>query len=516
LEIGDKRGIAESYNNLGQIYYNISKDNLLSTTKTDTLVEKSLYYLNNSLRIYEEIGDKSGTSYVLVSLGQVCKIKGDFQKMQIYAERAYKISKELGFPDNITRAVGLLKEYAIIRKDYKQAFNYLNEEISFRDSIENEENYKQLQKQQARYEYEKKAAIDSVDYANKIMVKDIEIEKVNQEKKARAMQRNFLTVGLSLVLLLMFFIFRSYRQKKKANVILETKNQEILYKNIQISEKNEELHQLIEEVTTQKEEIEIQKEKIEIIHSDLAKSIDYAERIQRAILPDGSVMSANFSEYFVFFKPRDIVSGDFFWSTHLEGITIVASADCTGHGVPGAFMSMLGISFLREIVQKEYVTHPGVILRKLRKEIIRSMKQKGEVGEQKDGMDMALISVEHETGICMYAGANNPMYLIRNGVLTEYKPDKMPIAIYEKMDNYTVHEIQIQPVDQLYLFSDGFPDQFGGPNGKKYLYKQFKDLLLKISSMSMYEQKTILESEFAKWKGNHEQVDDVVVVGLKI
>ena len=254
-------------------------------------------------------------------------------------------------------------------------------------------------------------------------------------------------------------------------------------------------------------------------------------------MPDGIILNKYFDEHFVLFKPRDVVSGDFYWVTHVEDQTIVTAADCTGHGVPGAFMSMLGVSFLREIVINEYITHPGVILRKLRKVIINALKQKEETGDSKlgssnnDGMDMALISINHKTNMMQYAGANNPLYIINpnrkewpkeafpfgvNLGGAEIKPDKMPISIYKKMDKFITHEIQLEKGDQLYMFSDGFADQFGGPKGKKFKYKPFKQMLLENADKSMKEQKEILAQIFENWKGDLEQIDDVVVLGIKI
>ncbi|MFH2140910.1 MAG: 7TM diverse intracellular signaling domain-containing protein, partial [Bacteroidota bacterium] len=225
----------------------------------------------------------------------------------------------------------------------------------------------------------------------------------------------------------------TYINKNLENIVIE-RTQEISYQKKEIEEKNEELSQLLEEVTTQRDEIEAQrdlvtnqKEQIEIIHHEISQSIDYAKRIQSSILSDVSILDNYLPDYFILFKPRDKVSGDFYWWREVEGHLLITAADCTGHGVPGGFMSMLGISFMREIIVKEYVTHPGVILRRLRKEIINVMKQKGETGEQKDGMDMALISINLENKLLQFSGANNPMYLIRDGEMTEYKGDKMPI-----------------------------------------------------------------------------------------
>jgi len=271
-----------------------------------------------------------------------------------------------------------------------------------------------------------------------------------------------------------------------------------------------------------------QKEEIEEIHHEISESINYATRLQDAILPEENILEKYLSEHFLLFKPKDKVSGDFYWWANVKNHTIITAADCTGHGVPGAFMSMLGTSFLREIVQKEYITHTGVILHKLRKEIIKALKQKGEVGEQKDGMDMAIISINHETNMVQFSGAYNPLYILSSkelislkplevlGNFYEIKPDKMPIAIYDKMDSFTSHEIQLEKGDQLFMFSDGYADQFGGPKGKKFKYKPFKRLLSDNKDKPMSEQKELLNSAFEAWRGDLEQVDDVVVVGVKI
>ena len=326
---------------------------------------------------------------------------------------------------------------------------------------------------------------------------------------------------------------------KNLEGIVEERTQEISLQKSEIEEKNDELNQLIDEVVTQRDKIEKQKEIVEEIHHEVSQSIDYATRLQRSILPSTNILSENLSDFFVLFKPKDKVSGDFYWWANMENKTIITAADCTGHGVPGAFMSMLGVSFLREIVTKEYITHTGVILRKLRKEIIKALKQKGEVGEQKDGMDISIISIDHKTNKVQFSGAYNPLYiitdrklegftniddLVRSGeckgddLFYEIKADKMPIAIYLRMDKFKTQEIQLQKGDKLYMFSDGYADQFGGPtpNGKKFKAKAFKRLLFENACKPMEEQKEILNTTYEKWKGDFEQVDDVVIIGIKL
>ncbi|HBS86211.1 MAG: hypothetical protein A2W91_09430 [Bacteroidetes bacterium GWF2_38_335] len=325
---------------------------------------------------------------------------------------------------------------------------------------------------------------------------------------------------LSFVILIVNLRIRALKAAKK---VLEMK----------VINRTQEIQHQKEEIEAQRNNTEEQKKIIERIHREVDQSIVYATRIQQSVFPDINILKNHFSDQFVFFRPKDQVSGDFYWWTTIENQTIITAVDCTGHGVPGAFMSMLGISFLREIVMKEYITHPGVILRKLRKEIIKSLNQTNEIGTQRDGMDMGLISINHETNVMQFSGANNPVYIItRNRViqnsdkvittgthemfLHEIKGDKMPISIHYRMDKFDTHEIQLQKGDQVYLFSDGFADQFGGANAGKFRFKPFKELLLKNAHLPMEEQQKVLENAFDNWKGILEQVDDVVVVGVKV
>jgi len=311
---------------------------------------------------------------------------------------------------------------------------------------------------------------------------------------------------------------------------LQQKNEKINHINQQLSSQNDEILTQRDEIEAQRDSVTKQKEIIERIHLQLTESIDYATRIQQAILPEEEILAKYVSQYFVLYKPKDKVSGDFYWWSHVKNYTIIIAADCTGHGVPGAFMSMLGTSFLREIIEKEYITNTSLILKKLRKEIIRALKQKGKIGEQTDGMDMAIVRIEHKTNIIQFSGANNPLYIISTKSikdlkpmidygalgLYEIKPNKMPIAIYQKMDNFTTHQLHLQKGDQLYLFSDGYADQFGGKNGRKLKYKPFKKLLLENANKSMSEQKRLLNTYYENWKGSLDQIDDILVLGIKI
>ncbi len=262
-----------------------------------------------------------------------------------------------------------------------------------------------------------------------------------------------------------------------------------------------------QEITSQKEEI--------------IASINYAKKIQKAVLPSKELADKILNEQFVFFKPRDIVSGDFYWIKQIMNFSIVVTADCTGHGVPGAFLSMLGSSFLNEIVTKQRLDNPGEMQDKLRNKIKKSLNQTGQKREQKDGMDMSLYIVDNETRELQFSGAYNPIYIVReennDKELIQLSADRQPIGIYTKETKFSTQKFQLQENDCVYSFTDGFADQFGGNSGfTKYKSKRFKELLLKVSSKSMIEQKEILDKEFYEWKGNTGQLDDILVIGVRV
>jgi len=256
--------------------------------------------------------------------------------------------------------------------------------------------------------------------------------------------------------------------------------------------------------------VKVQKKKIE-------DSILYAKRIQSAVLPPNRFIQHLLSEHFIFYKPRDIVSGDFYWTKQVGDRIFIAAADCTGHGVPGALMSMLGITFLNEIVNKNPDIHANEILNELRIHIISSLRQTGSSGESRDGLDIALCVIDHKKHLLEYSGANNPLYLIRNHELIETKADRMPIGIHRKAkESFCNHEIELIKGDLVYIFSDGFVDQFGGELGRKYLSANFKKLLLENYTKSLSDQRYLLEKTFEDWKGDRKQLDDILVIGFKI
>lgn len=273
--------------------------------------------------------------------------------------------------------------------------------------------------------------------------------------------------------------------------------------------------ELEDKVKERTKEISLQKEQIEKQNKEIKYSFDYAQRIQSTVLPQADVFENLFAEHFIFFRPRDIVSGDFYWISQKDNKIFLTASDCTGHGVPGSLMSMLGITMLHEIVNEKDFNRSDEILNELRLNVARTLKQEGKPGEQKDGMDMALLIYDRRKREMEFSGANNPIYIVRNGEMLEFKGNNMPVAYYDNMTDFTRHTIKMEKGDRVYLFTDGFPDQFGGPQGKKFKYQPFKDLLLEVHERPMVEQRRILNMVFEEWKGNLEQIDDVLVIGLR-
>ena len=265
-----------------------------------------------------------------------------------------------------------------------------------------------------------------------------------------------------------------------------------------------------------KEKINYQRDEIDRQRKELTESIKYASYIQNALLPSHKDIKKLLPEHFVIFIPRDIVSGDFYWITKRKSEIILAVADCTGHGVPGAFMSILGITLLSEIVNRASYTSAGSILNQLRESVMRALNQRGTEEEQKDGIDMAICVVNLETNILQCAGAFNPVYIIKKNRLIEVQGDKMPIGIAALEENsFANHRFDLDEGDLVYLFSDGFVDQFGGRDGKKFKYQPFRNLLLSISNLPMHVQKNELFKAFNHWKGNLAQLDDVLMFGFR-
>ncbi|OFX88724.1 MAG: hypothetical protein A2W99_04450 [Bacteroidetes bacterium GWF2_33_16] len=506
--INDLKSIGETIGELGEVFM---KKNMPDSARI---------YFEKAIKISQSIKDPLNESLCKYRLGVLYLKQDNLKLSEICLNDALNISSQIGVIERSMDIYSYLSKIYEKKGDYKKAFFYYNDYSALADSILGQENKIVVEELETKYEVDQKNV-------------QIELLKKNDIISQLELKRKTLVFYFSLVVI--FFMLISIVFALVTNKRRKRMNEILLKQNHEISEQKEEIQSQRDEIEAHRDLVYNQKQDIEITHLKISESIEYAQVIQESILPDTEILKENVSDFFVFFKPKDVVSGDFYWWANVENCTVIAAVDCTGHGVPGAFMSMLGISFLREIVMKEYITHPGVILRKLRKEIVKSLKQKDELGAPRDGMDMALISINHETNIMEFAGAHNPVYIISKTIkkpdnklfqmytldgveekLLEIKPDKMPIAIYYRMDPFTNHEIQLERGDQIYMFSDGFVDQFGGDDKKRFMYGAFRELLLKIANKPLETQKEIIENTFDYWKGTHEQIDDVVVLGIKI
>ena len=520
-EFNYKRGMSACYTNIGTVYNNSER------------YDSARYFFNKALKIDKERGDKVGISMLyndLASLNMNLYKKTTsgnrpqmLHKALNFALKAIKIGEEIESLPQIKDASGNLSDIYEALGNYRESLRYANLYIESNDSLFSKEKTEAIQEMEAKYQLEKKEQQIKIQETELAKQKE-NIARQEAENAKRVAQRNIFIVAFVLVFILAGVILNSNRQKRKANRILKHQKDEIRTKNIELNQRNE-------EILAQRDEIEAQKLNTEKIHQKVADSIQYAEHIQKAVLPAKEFLEELLPEHFVFFRPLSVVSGDFYWAAKTESHTVFAIADCTGHGVPGAFMSMLGISFLNEIVRKPGIMKANQVLNILRNYIIRALHQRGILGEQKDGLDIGFCLFDQENYTLQFAGANRPLYIIKeqfhqleennagsnkNIELIEVKGDKMPIAIYEDMHEFTNHEIQLRRGDRVYLLSDGYTDQFGGPKGYKFKNPRFRELLLNIASMPMKEQYKVLQETFDNWKGITEQIDDVVVMGIRV
>jgi serine phosphatase RsbU (regulator of sigma subunit) len=327
-------------------------------------------------------------------------------------------------------------------------------------------------------------------FDKEISARQLEQAKKDAVLKQQQKQQRIITISVSILLIIitvfLFFVYRSYKQKQQANII----------------------------ITRHKQEVESQKHLIEEKQKEIIDSINYAKRIQSAILAKEEDIRNHFPESFLYYNPKDIVAGDFYFFEVTGTHIFYAAADCTGHGVPGALVSVVCSNALSRCVKEFGLTDPGKILDKTRELVVETFKKSGQ--EVKDGMDISLLVKDRTTGTFSWAGANNPLWFVYRGALTEITANKQPIGYVDSPTPFTTHALQFESESMIYLFTDGYADQFGGPRGKKFKYKQLELLLIENAGTPAGSQKEILENKFAEWKGHHEQVDDVLVIGIKI
>jgi tetratricopeptide (TPR) repeat protein len=482
-EIGDQYGVATSLYNIGNIHLN----------KNET--DKALEFYQRSLTIRELIDDKRGIAISLLSMADIYREQGKTKEALLFSTRAFSIAISMGAALEQRDAAEILWKVHDKLGNYKTALEMHQLYILKRDSLESEENQKEIIRQQYSYEYEKQAEKDSVITAEEKKVKDAQIAQQKTEIKAKKTQQYMLFGGLALVFIFSIFIYNRFRVTQKQNIIIEEQ------KHI-VEEKNKEI----------------------------TDSINYAKRIQTAILPPDKMVKEILPDAFILYKPKDIVAGDFYWmedisTSHNDKTILLAACDCTGHGVPGAMVSVVCNNGLNRAVREYGMKIPGEIMDKTRELVIQEFEKSEE--EVKDGMDMSLLSITikengEKNGILKWAGANNPLWIIRpsssSGAteLIEFKPNKQPIGKYTDPKPFTTHEIEVKKGDSIYIFTDGYVDQFGGEKGKKFKSSNFRELLLSIQDKSMSAQREILNDKFESWKSNIEQNDDVSVIGIKI
>lgn len=476
-ETGDKKGMAKSYNNLGLIY-SVRKE-----------YDKSLEFYFKALEIRWSINDKNGMASSHRNIGDVYLFQNKLAESKKHLLEALAIATEINAKPLMIDVYQSLSRCDSTLGDFKNAYTNYRLYSLTKDAVFNEESDKSMTEMQTKYESQKKEK--EIALLNKEKEKQAGIAAAESKRQKQILL--FVLGFLMLVIAFSFFMYRGYRQKKKAN----------------------------DTISAQKIEVEKQRDLIEIKNKDITDSINYAKRIQTAILPAIENIQKQLVDSFIIYQPKDIVSGDFYWFTEKDNRFILAIADCTGHGVPGAFMSMIGNDILTQIVIEKGITKPNMILSQLHDGVKKSLKQDTNASETKDGMDIAIISMDkknHEK--IEYAGALRPLWIVKSGAanIIEFKADKHSIggAYSDEAREFTNHEIKLVKGDCFYLSTDGYADQFGGDQGKKMMTKNMKELLVGIHLKTMKEQKVILEDTFQSWKSGREQVDDVLVFGVKI
>ncbi|MGZ3921457.1 MAG: tetratricopeptide repeat protein [Bacteroidia bacterium] len=479
-ETGNKDAAATCYNNIADAYQDLGD------------FKKARFYVNKAYATYEEEGNVYGMALALNNLGSFNEKTGNYKRALEYYKKGLEQAKKIGANDRILAAY---KGISIAYKktgQYREALaiNELYQQMN--DSIYNTESSKQIAEMQARFESEKKAK--EID----LLTKD---KKIKEDELTRQRFISWsMAIGGCLVLLLAIVAIRGYVQKRKINNELAIKNEKI-----------ENAYNIIEDQ-----------------HKDITGSIRYAKRLQEAILPTVMFNKIFRESAFVLYKPKDIVSGDFYWIEEVKqnnkSQILVAAVDCTGHGVPGAFMSIVGHNLLNQAVNEHHKTKPSDILNEVNIGLSETLRQKLEESVVRDGMDIALCSLEEKCSgkyTLQFSGANNPVWIIKANDPTkviELKGDKFPIGIFvgEELHQFTTREIELEKGDTLYIFTDGYADQFGGAKGKKFKYKPLQELVLSIQAKDMKEQHDILNTSLHEWKGHLEQVDDVLVIGIRV
>ncbi|CAN5820003.1 hypothetical protein BH11BAC7_BH11BAC7_12460 [soil metagenome] len=460
----NQRGLAAAYDHLGVLmhFYRHNYDS-------------GVVMLQNAITIYETTGSKSGIAEARVHLGEIYLDAKKYPEALVQLNAGVAISEELKDYYNLKVYYRLLSQLNEETGNLSLALSYHKKLLDVKDTMFNLNNSSLVSEMKTQVQNEKNLR---------------EIESLNAKgQRQTVILYSAIAVGI-LVLLLALVAFNRYLVKKRAGELLAVQNSEIQHQKNIIEEKNK----------------------------DITDSIHYAQRIQNAILPSKEQMKSIFPESFVLFRPKAIVSGDFYWFEESGDYKLFSVVDCTGHGVPGAMLSVVGHNFLNKAVHDEKLIMPDKLLQFLNENISKMLRQKHEDKIIQDGMDIAMCAYHEKSRTLYYSGSFNSLYHVRNGVLNEIKSDKIFIGNhYEEPDKkYTLHSIKAEKDDLFYVFSDGFADQFGGPSGKKFKYKAFQELLRSMQNENMQTQEECLSVAFEKWKRDLDQVDDVCVIGVRV
>lgn len=480
--LGDKSTIAGSLTNIALVYYSIGNDYEEQNNWQEAIKkykEAEVNYLKSKV-IYETLKDDYGIGMSNINLGSLYSRMKNYPSARKHIEEGLSIYKRVGSKEGLKESYNALYEIDTLQKNYKDAFKHYQYYVAYRDSLVNQDNTRKTLQAQMQYDFDKKATADSL-----FVVEEKKIAAIKLEKEKT--QRYGLILILVLVVVFTGFLFNRFKLIQK-----------------------------------QKKVIEEQKHEVEEKHKEITDSINYAQRIQYALLASKKMLDKNLllngRDYFVLFMPKDVVSGDFYWAADLANSKFaLVTADSTGHGVPGAIMSMLNMSCLHEAVKGAKLCEPAAILNYTRNQIITHLSNDGSAEGGKDGMDCSLVVYDFVNKKITFSAANNPVWILREKELIEYKPDKMPVGKHDKQDQaFSQTEIEYKTGDIIYTLTDGMPDQFGGPKGKKFMYKQLKELIQEISILPMNEQKNKLQESLESWKGSMEQVDDVCIIGVRV
>jgi serine phosphatase RsbU (regulator of sigma subunit) len=459
------QGLEEVYVNIGSLYSEIS-----NKTKDNSNNKKALGYYFKALEINSKYNNKLTASNIMGNIAVIYSNMKQLDSTIHYANRAIDFARESDDKAEIVYSSKLLADAYYEKGNFPLSIKFLKLHLLMKDSVYNYEKQKEISQKQMRFEFEKRAIADS------LMV--VEDKKITQEKLKQEA-----TIRYSLFFFMILLIVFSF----------------IMYNRFKI-------------IKNQKQIIENQKMKVDEKQKEILDSINYAKRIQSTILDNQVVIKDFLSDHFIYFKPKDIVSGDFYWAHRKSNFYYLAVCDSTGHGVPGAFMSLLNIGFLNEAINDNGIEKPNEIFDYVRKRLIQSVNKE----EQKDGFDGILICINIQTREITYAAANNKPILISNNQIVEQSVDKMPVGKGERVEPFKLYQLNAKEGDILYLYTDGYADQFGGPKGKKFKYRPLNELLLKNSNLTMDMQLDYLSNQFDIWKDDLEQVDDVCIMGIKL